>query len=146
MNVFFDVDYTLISYEGILRPHVRQVFQALIDDGHRIYIWSGVGLRHRVLQAHNLTSFVSGVFVKPLEDHWASLPRLGVDVEPQFVVDDHRQVVDAFGGMHIQPYSYPSKHDTEMLRAYALIKQAAEAQSSQSDHPDGVETPPHSDA
>ncbi|MDA1095750.1 MAG: hypothetical protein O3B84_00620 [Chloroflexi bacterium] len=146
MNVFFDVDYTLISYEGILRPHVREVFQALVDDGHRIYIWSGVGLRHRVLQAHNLTHFVSGVFVKPLEDHWASLPRLGVDVEPQFVIDDHSQVVDAFGGMHIKPYSYPSTHDTEMLRAYAMIKQAAEAQPAEGDHRHDDETPPRRNA
>ena len=131
MNVFFDVDYTLISYEGALRPHVREVFQALVDDGHRIYIWSGVGLRHRVIQHHGLSEFVSGVYVKPLEDHHRSLPRLGVEVEPDFVIDDHREVVDAFGGMHILPYSYPSSHDTEMLRAYALIKRASGGQGDQ---------------
>ena len=126
MNVFFDVDYTLISYEGALRPHVKEVFQALVDDGHRIYIWSGVGLRHRVIQHHGLSDFVSGIYVKPLEDHHRALEKLGVEVEPEFVIDDHRQVVDAFGGMHIVPYSYPSTHDTEMLRAYSMIKKATE--------------------
>jgi hypothetical protein len=126
MNIFFDVDYTLISYEGVLRPHVRDVFQALIQDGHSIYIWSGVGLRHTVVRTHGLEEYVSGVYIKPLGDHHAMLSRLGVPVVPDFVVDDHREVVDAFGGMHIRPYSYPSQTDQEMLRVLSLIRMAAE--------------------
>ena len=126
MNVFFDVDYTLISYGGALRPHVKDVFQALVDDGHRIYIWSGVGLRHQVIQFHGLSEFVSGVYMKPLEDHHRALEKLGVEVEPEFVIDDHKQVVDAFGGMHSVPYWYASAEDTEMLRAYSMIKEASE--------------------
>lgn len=125
MNVFFDVDYTLISYEGVLRPHVREVFRALTEEGHRIYIWSGVGLRHKVVESHGLSEFVSGIFVKPLDNHRAMLPKLGIHVNPDFIVDDHSEMTAVFEGMHITPYSYPSTHDTELLRAHELIRKAA---------------------
>lgn len=126
MNVFFDVDYTIISYEGVLRPHVLDVFKALVEDGHKIYIWSGVGLRHEVVRHHGLGPYVSGIYVKPIERYREMLPKLGVDITPDFIVDDHREIVEVFGGMQISPYSYPSRHDTEMLRAYNLIRHAAE--------------------
>lgn len=126
LNVFFDVDYTLISFFGTLRPHVREVFQSLSEDGHRVYIWSGVGLRHEVVRRFDLAPFVRGVYLKPLERYREMLPHLGVDVVPDFVVDDHAEVVRAFGGMHIRPYDYPSASDAEMLRAYALIREAAD--------------------
>ena len=125
MNIFFDVDYTLISYEGALRPHVKEVFQALKDEGHDIYIWSGVGLRDHEVRSNALDEFVSGIFVKPLYDHWAQLPKLGVTARPDFVVDDHSEVVAAFGGAHITPYSYPSGTDSEMLRIHEMIRRAA---------------------
>ena len=142
MNVFFDVDYTIISYEGALRPHVREVFQALTEEGHRIYIWSGVGLRHAVIQQHELSEYVSGIYMKPLENHWAMLPKLGVEVTPEFVIDDHREVVDAFGGMHIAPYSYPSQNDTEILRAHSLIRKAAEERDGIQKTSEGLIPPP----
>ena len=42
----FGVDATIVgSYDGKLRPMVREVFEQLRADGHQIYIWSGVGLR-----------------------------------------------------------------------------------------------------
>ncbi|HEY3059716.1 MAG TPA: HAD hydrolase family protein [Chloroflexota bacterium] len=42
MNIFFDVDETILGYDGSLRPLVRETFKVLVDEGHRIYIWSGV--------------------------------------------------------------------------------------------------------
>jgi FMN phosphatase YigB (HAD superfamily) len=36
VNVFFDVDDTLIAYDGSLRPLVRETFERIILDGHLI--------------------------------------------------------------------------------------------------------------
>ena len=44
LNVFFDVDNTLIMWDGVVRNHIREVFEALKENGHEIYIWSGVGI------------------------------------------------------------------------------------------------------
>lgn len=129
LNVFFDVDYTLISYEGVLRPFVREIFQALVQDGHRVYIWSGVGLRHAEVQRHGLQPYVSGVYVKPLDRFRERLLRLGVEVVPDFIVDDYPDIVEEFGGVLIAPFTFAAHSDTEMLRVYAAICQLAQERS-----------------
>ena len=121
MNVFFDVDYTLISDYGDLRPWVREVFQQLRLDGHVIYVWSGVGIRWPVVQRHGLTPFVANCYQKPLEDHHARLKGLGVDVPPDFCVDDYQEIIDAFGGAVVRPYYWRNTLDYEMHRIYALV-------------------------
>ena len=122
MNIFFDVDYTLIDWDGSLRPHVREVFERLVAEGHQIYIWSGVGLRWEVIHQHSLGDLISGCYLKPLSNHRQEMVRLGVPVEPDFVIDDHGAVVSAFGGYVIRPYySYGGSQDTEMLRVYDAI-------------------------
>ena len=90
LNVFFDVDNTLIMWNGSLRPHTRDVFTALREDGHTIYIWSGIGIRQWDMKRHELDSFVEDYFIKPLEDHHAKLESLGVPMTPDFVIDDHK--------------------------------------------------------
>ncbi|MDA1240805.1 MAG: HAD hydrolase family protein, partial [Chloroflexi bacterium] len=45
LNVFFDVDNTLIMWNGSLRNHAEHVFKSLKEAGHTIYVWSGVGIR-----------------------------------------------------------------------------------------------------
>ncbi len=42
MNIFFDMDYTLLAVDGSLRPKVREVLQRLKDDGHQLYVWSAM--------------------------------------------------------------------------------------------------------
>lgn len=127
MNIFFDVDYTIIDWDGTLRPHVKEVFQRLNDDGHKIFIWSGVGLRWEVINQHKLNDFISGCYVKPLANHHQELPHLGVPVVPDYVIDDHGSVVAAFGGYTIRPYySYGNPNDSEMLRVYDAISRFAE--------------------
>ena len=54
LNVFFDVDGTLITWDNKMGPFVREVFQQIKDDGHDIYIWSGVGIRREVVDRHDL--------------------------------------------------------------------------------------------
>ncbi|MBI4498293.1 MAG: hypothetical protein HY689_10375 [Chloroflexi bacterium] len=121
LNIFFDVDYTLIGYDGSLRPHVREVFEQIKADGHTIYIWSGMGVRWEVVDRHGLRPYVSGCYTKPLADHHHWLGRLGVPVTPDFCVDDHQEIIDAFGGVRIRPYEFPDRYDREMQRVYHII-------------------------
>jgi len=122
VNIFFDVDYTLISFQGKLRPHVHEVFEKLVREGHSIYIWSGVGLRHEVVAKHNLGQYVSGIYHKPKEDFQHRIVELGVDVKPDFIIDDHGEIVRAFGGYWIKPYGWDHPGDTEMIEAYNAIQ------------------------
>lgn len=122
MKIFFDVDYTIISFEGRLRPHVHDVFEKLKDDGHDIYIWSGVGLRHEVIERYELGKYVSGVYWKPREDYRARMVELGVDIEPDYIIDDDYGIVQELGGFMIKAYSYSSPSDREMWTVYDEIQ------------------------
>ena len=122
MNVFFDVDYTLIAWNERLRPHVRAVFEQLRADGHTIYIWSGRGQRWNVIRYYHLDDLIAGCFVKPLYDHVARLPELGVTVQPDFVIDDHGEIVRVFGGYLIDAPADPPQEDDGMWRAYEAIR------------------------
>jgi len=123
LNVFFDVDNTLIMWNGALRQHTEHVFKSLKDAGHTIYVWSGVGIRRWDMRHHNLDGYVTDYFIKPLEDHHAKLAVLGVPLVPDFVIDDHGTVVDAFGGYHIPDIA--TADDTELLKVLELITQMA---------------------
>ncbi|MCH8194833.1 MAG: HAD hydrolase family protein [Chloroflexi bacterium] len=122
MNVFFDVDYTLIADDGSLRPYVHEVFQKIKDDGHNIYIWSGVGIRWEVVNRHNLRQYIETCYLKPLSDYKETLIELGVDVMPDFVIDDHSGVPLAFGGVVVRPYYTRNETDEELLRVYDELK------------------------
>ena len=131
LNVFFDVDNTLIMWNGRLRNHAREVFELLREAEHSIYIWSGVGIRRWDMRRHELDGFVEDYFIKPLDNHHARLEALGVPFVPDFVIDDHRTVVDAFGGYHIS--DMPGEDDRELLDVYDMVQALATS--------DGV-TPP----
>ena len=64
MNIFFDVDYTILGLDDSLRPDTIETFQKLNDDGHKIYIWSGMGERWEVVRKHNLEPLIKGVYEK----------------------------------------------------------------------------------
>lgn len=123
LNVFFDVDNTLIMWNGRLRNHTRHVFERLREAGHTIYIWSGVGIRRWDMKRHELDEFVEDYFIKPLEDHHARLEALGVPLVPDYVIDDHKTVVDAFGGFHIS--DMPKQDDRELLDVLEEINEIA---------------------
>ena len=89
LKIFFDVDYTLLAVDGSLRPGARQTFERLIQDGHQIYIWSGVGLRTADVHRHDLQSLVSGIYKKPIYDFVNGLEMLKVPHWPDFVIDDY---------------------------------------------------------
>jgi hypothetical protein len=123
LNIFFDVDNTLIMWNGALRQHTEHVFKSLKEAGHSIYIWSGVGIRRWDMRHHNLDGYVTDYFIKPLDDHHAKLAVLGVPMVPDFVIDDHGTVVDAFGGYHIPDLA--TADDTELLKVLELINEMA---------------------
>lgn len=123
LNVFFDVDNTLILWNGKLRNHTREVFERLTEAGHTIYIWSGVGIRRWDMKRHELDGFVKDYFIKPLDRHHERLESLGVPMTPDFVVDDHSAVVDAFGGFHVS--DMPGPDDSELLDVLWAIEEHA---------------------
>ena len=125
MKIFFDVDYTLIADDGSLRPFVKEVFEKIVADGHEIYVWSGVGLRWPVVKQHGLIDYIRTCYVKPLSEYRDSLRGLGVDVVPDFCIDDHPAVVHALGGTSIRPYYSANADDREMLRVYEEIAKMA---------------------
>ena len=43
LNVFFDVQGTLLSMEEVPRPRAREAFLMLKDSGHDLYLWSSGG-------------------------------------------------------------------------------------------------------
>jgi hypothetical protein len=112
-NIFFDVDYTLVMGDGRLRPHAKEVFTTLTEAGHPIYIWSGVGIRRFDMRYHGLHDFVTGYFVKPTYRYRERLEELDVTVFPDFCVDDHQEVIDAFGGVCVSEFA--RKDDRELL-------------------------------
>ena len=121
LKIFFDVDYTLLAMDGSLRPGTRQTFEKLIEDGHKIYIWSGVGLRTREIEGHDLQDLVSGIYKKPIYDYVNGLELLQVPHWPDFVIDDYPEIVDTFGGVLARPYFFRSADDDEMERIYDII-------------------------
>jgi hypothetical protein len=121
MNIYFDVDQTILSYRYTLRPGTVELFARLVDEGHRVHVWSGVGLRHRVVTDHGLDPYVSGVFVKPRSAFATALRDLGIDAYPEFVIDDDPEIVRVFGGVHITEYYFPADDDAQMQIVHEII-------------------------
>ncbi len=121
VNVFFDVDYTILGADGSLRPGTSELFEQLVAQGHHIYVWSGVGERSAVVRDAGLERFVRGVFRKPLSDFDAELDRCGIPVVPDFVVDDHPGIVWHFGGHCIKPYVSRGSPDAELTKVSDLL-------------------------
>lgn len=123
LNVFFDVDHTLVMWDGRLRNHALEVFQHLHEAGHAIYVWSGVGIRKWDMQRHGLHEYVTDYFVKPLWGYRDRLAEFNVHILPDFVIDDHKGVVDDLGGYHISESA--GRDDRELLKVLELIQAAA---------------------
>jgi FMN phosphatase YigB (HAD superfamily) len=136
VNIFFDVDETILGYDGSLRPLVAEVFARLVEEGHHIYVWSGVRtgdiIRTQVVERYGLQPYVTDCFRKPLFDYLEQWRRLGAAIQPEFCVDDYPDIVEAFGGVLIKPYTAAAT-DADMERVYAAI-QTASARIAQDGH------------
>lgn len=117
VNIFIDVDYTLLAANGSLRPHARELLIRLREAGHVAYVWSGVGIRKDEMSAHDLDQWVEDYFIKPLEDFRAAVARLHLPVNPDLIVDDHAEIVRALGGVAVRPYFFEEASDRELRRA-----------------------------
>ncbi|MYA18978.1 MAG: hypothetical protein F4Z25_01625 [Chloroflexi bacterium] len=124
LDIFFDVDYTILGLDGSLRPWTREVFERLRAEGHRVHVWSGAGDRSAVLREHGIEHLVEACYRKPLANHEASLDAHGVPLTPDFVVDDHPEIPAIFGGALVAAYTagtpsdyFPRERDEELLRA-----------------------------
>ncbi len=126
MNIFFDMDYTLLAVDGSLRPKVREVLQRLRDDGHQLYVWSGNGIRWLELHRHGLESLVIDCFEKPVDCYAKRVGQLGLPVIPDLVVDDHLEVAAALGGIWVRSYYFANTSDDEMEHVYRIIAETAE--------------------
>lgn len=122
VNIFFDFDYTLVAKDGSLRPGTHGVLARLRQESHRLFIWSGIGLRTEEAAEHDLLQFMDGVFQKPIEDFERGLIDLGITARPDAVVDDHSEIVRHFGGVVIRPYFWPDQGDKEMERVYQELR------------------------
>ena len=142
LNIYFDCDYTILAMDGSLRPRTREVFSNLIEDEHKVFIWSGVGLRTKDMERLNLMDLISGIFVKPIAEFEAGLDRFSVSPRPDFVIDDHREIVEFFGGVHIEPYYFRASEDGQMDDLYQCI--ADFSQTGNSTHR-GFKPPPNMD-
>ena len=126
LNIYFDCDYTILAMDGSLRPRTREVFSKLIVDGHKVFIWSGVGIRTKDMERLDLTELISGIFVKPITEFEDGLDRFDVHPRPDLVIDDHREIVEAFGGIHIEPYYFRAAEDGQMDDIYQSITDFSE--------------------
>ena len=131
MNIFFDVDYTILGLDDSLRPGTLEPLQKIKDDGHEIYIWSGMGERWEVVKTHNLEPLISGVYEKPTHHFQERLEELGVPLEPDFVIDDYPEIVAAFSGVWVPPYFFKRTVDQEMDRIYQIVCDVGESGSSE---------------
>jgi hypothetical protein len=151
MNIFFDVDYTILAVDGSPRPLILETFRTLYEEGHTLYVWSGMGVRTREVNALGLGPLVSGVFEKPLDRYQARLPRLGIHVWPDFVVDDYSEIVEFFGGMVIRTYMFANSLDREMERVVRVVhdfcqhgtSEEAEYRAASATRPSHGTEPPH---
>src|SRR5262249_26803533 len=92
------------------------------------FVWSGVRtaemVRTEVVQRYELDPYVTNCFQKPRFDYREQWSRTGIEVEPDFCVDDYPEVVEAFGGILIKPYSM-ARPDADLERVYAAIRSAS---------------------
>jgi len=124
MRIFFDVDLTLLSENGELRPGAREVLQRLAANGHRLYLWSGNGIRWSFVDQYGLRDLVAGCLYKPLYDARSALKRQGVE-PPDFCVDDYPEILEEFRGILVTPYGQEDPADREMERVYQAVWRAS---------------------
>lgn len=127
MNIFFDMDRTLLGLDETLRPRAARVLARLKSDGHRLYVWSGNRFSRKELREevrrHGLDTLIDDCFIKPLYNYAQITQDAGLPVAPDLVVDDYPEVPRALGGIWVAPYRFflHSEDDDEMEHVYGII-------------------------
>lgn len=133
MNIFFDVDQTILGMDNSLRPGTVTVMSKLIRAGHKLYIWSGAGVRTAVVRHHDLESLICGIYQKPLYDYHQRLKEFGIPITPDLVIDDDPAIVRAFGGVCIPAFYSWDKQDTGMDHVWRIISEFVDCGISKDD-------------
>ena len=102
VNIFIDIDHTMIGEDNSLRPGVLPMLTELTSAGHHLYAWSGDGMRTRTIWEHGLAPSFGAVFRKPTSRYREAVSKFDVSVD--FVVDDYSQIVRVLGGVCVSPY------------------------------------------
>ncbi len=121
MNIFFDMDYTILGLDNSIRPGTEEVMARLIADGHVIYVWSGMGIRWTEVREHKLDKYVTDCFPKPLENFVQAVANQNLPATVDLVIDDYPEITQAMGGIWVRPYLFKNPRDDEMERVYRII-------------------------
>lgn len=109
LNVFFDVDHTLVfvdQHVNALRPGAREAMAQLKAAGHAVYVWSAGGEHYsrRTVEMHGLIEYVDDCFDKH--------PR--VEPPPDIIIDDDWFLVEKYGGYVVSQYKEVNEADREL--------------------------------
>ena len=112
LNVFFDVDHTLVfvdQHRSTLRPGTHEAMSRIKAAGHGVFVWSAGGKAYveRIVDTHGLRPWVDGCFDKD--------PR--VEPRPDFIIDDDWYLVQKYGGHLVSQYKAVDASDRELHRA-----------------------------
>lgn len=110
LNVFFDVDHTLVyvdQHTNVLRPGAHDAMETLKSAGHDVFVWSAGGQAYveRIVDIHGLITWVDGCFDKD--------PR--VQPTPHFIIDDDWYLVEKYGGFLVSQYKSADPADRELF-------------------------------
>ena len=116
LNVFFDVDHTLVyidQHSNVLRPGAGEAMSRLKQAGHNVFVWSAGGQEYveRVVRVHELEQWVDGCFDKD--------PK--VQPRPDLIIDDDWYLVEKYGGHLVSQYKVIDDADRELLDIIDLL-------------------------
>ncbi|CAA9482083.1 MAG: hypothetical protein AVDCRST_MAG02-4742 [uncultured Rubrobacteraceae bacterium] len=97
MNIFFDIQGTLLNEQGDPRPNAREVLLKLAGTDHGVYLWStaGEGYAAEAARFLGVEDAIKGCCLK-------RHPPEGIAVD--YAVDDDEGVVEEYGGYLVVPY------------------------------------------
>ena len=118
MKIFFDVDHTILLSDSevyALRPGVAELFQALKDMGHLVYLWTASGEVHarRLVERYDLQDLVLDCFDKD---------PVHVPMLPAMVIDDDWYLIEKYKGILVSQYKEVDPEDRELYRVLDCMR------------------------
>lgn len=124
LDVYFDVDGTLIDLDDRLRPYIEDCWLLLNVKGYNIHVWSGGGVDYAAHHARRIVKENPSLVDIKINIVPKDILRVKQD-KRTFVVDDVEEfvkVVCKFGGGYKIPFFYwRDNDDDEMFQAYKSI-------------------------
>lgn len=126
MDVYIDIDGTLIDKDDIVRPRVADFFQGLTMRGCKIIIWSGGGITYAERHIHRILTWID---YSTKQKNNISVEVIAKDFRNvrykdyrSFVIDDQLPVVEMFKDFGGGGYKVPFYESTLMEDDEALIE------------------------